>query len=207
MYAPFSDSKNIEKMIRVIDVLWEEVTLEVMLLPWKHRPYKNLLGWWKYVSSPTAKNKREVFLYWDAKIENIIVRKIIKDLLADKSYYPKLISFFKKSYTDCKKMTDGLYKKSAEYYRDLPNKELITIFKSYLKIVEFAVYAYYIPFDLVLACAQIVKDDLRKMLADKSASERDKIFKVITTRQIDTVVKKERIKFLERLKDIQKLLK
>lgn len=205
MYRPFSNLKNVEKMIRVIDVLWEEVTLEVMLLPWKHRPYKNLPGWWKYVSSPSSKNKREAFLYWDARIENIIVRKIIKDLLADKSYYPRLVSFFKNSYADCKRMTDDLYRKSEKYYRDLSNEELVTIFKNHLKIVEFTVYAYYIPFDLVLACSQIVKNDFKKVLSGKSDSDKDKIFEILTTCQIDTITKKEKIKFLKRLIKIQKL--
>jgi len=206
-YIPFSDQRNVEKMIRVIEVFWEKITLEVMLLPWKHKPYKNLPGWWKYVSSPTSKSKLEVFLYWDAKIEDSIVKKIVKDLLNDKKYYPWLIKYFKKTYLDYKKITDQLYCRKKEYYQKLSNEQLISLLENYLKYVRFIVYAYYIPFDLVLACGRIVKDDLNKLLADKSNSEIDNIFEVITTNGIDTIVKKEKAKFFKRLKKIQDLLK
>lgn len=195
MYAAFSDPKNIRKMVRVIEVFWEEITLQVMLLPWKHRLYKNYPRWWKYVSSPHSKNKRVIFLYYDSKTEELIIKEIIKDLLRDKNYYHKLNGFFKNSYANYKKITDALYKKREEYYRALSNDELINIFKDYLKYAEFVAYAYYVPFNLILACSAIVKEDF-KSLSGKNffdgVFDENKIFEIITTYQIDTIAKKGR---------------
>ncbi len=130
MYIPFSDSKNIDKMVRQIEVFLEEETLEATIIPWKGSPYKNFEHWVKYVSSK-SKNKREVFLYWDRKTENIFLENITLDLFKNKNYFKKLNDYFLNSYRNFRAITDKLYGYGPQFFIKQTNKKIVQLFKKF----------------------------------------------------------------------------
>lgn len=200
MYKPFSDQNNVDKMVRVIEVFVEEITLDVFLHNRKYVPYK---GFWavKYVSSPTAKNKREIFLYWDTKTEWLILEIVIEKLLKQKGYFSKLQRCFFDYYGKFEKFTDKIYAIDQNTFKKQSNEQLEKLFKELCFFLEYAMFGYYIPYDLLNISIHLVKQELEKTINQKEA---ERIFEILSTTGIESAVNHEKKAFFKKLEKIQK---
>ncbi len=206
MYIPFSDSKNIDKMVRQIEVFLEEETLEATIIPWKGSPYKNFEHWVKYVSSK-SKNKREVFLYWDRKTEDIFLKNITLDLFKNKNYFKKLNDYFLNSYRNFRAITDKLYGYGPQFFIKQPNKKLVQLFKKFNYFNKYALAGYYVVYNLTNLFIRLVEKETKKAFLKSKNRNPEEIFKIISTIGINSLRKYERIAFLKKLKIIQKIYK
>lgn len=204
MYQPFSNPKNIEKMVREIEVFWEEITLEVLQKPYQLSPFKFVGPWIKYVSAP-VKNKRVVYLYWDRIPERISIDDLKIKLQKNPQNFETFINLFTKIYQDYKSYTDKIYRKGRGYYQKLSNKELAKNFKIFARESKKAAFGYYIPYDLEMASEELLKENLVKTIMNKG--QREKFVNIISTRGISTFVNEEGKGFLKALIKIQRILK
>ena len=201
MYKPFSEHRFIEKMIRHIYTFIEQEVLEVNILPFEDKKiYKNYPSWVKYVST-RSKDPREVFLYWDTKIEDMFLAQIMERILNEKGYLDNLDKYFSSSYTNFKKFSDRFYEKGSGFYKQLTNKQLIKLFNEFSKYDKPAIAGYYIVYDLSLLLSRYVEQELKKRLNKDSGVE--EIFEVLSSEDIPTVLKQEKIAFLKKLGLIQ----
>lgn len=107
-YVPFSDEKNIDKMVRRVCVFIEELTLEVSLLPWEKNPFrKNFPAWIKYVSTGSAV-QRQVFLYWDTVRQQQYLDALRGEMVQDEKFLEELHTYFEGTYRSARAFCDGL---------------------------------------------------------------------------------------------------
>ena len=209
-YKPFSNPNNIEKMVRVLDILSEEETLKVTILNWRGNPYKrnykNYGNWVKYVSARSG-NPREFFIYWDSKIEDEFLEEATNDLLKDKKYFNKLEKYFLKSYADFKKITDQIFAKGADFYKNRTSGELIKILEKHGYYHRRALAGYYVIYDLVNLLPRLVKKELDKFSSELKIKNMGKALQIFSSIGINSMVKTERLDFLEELIKIQKIHK
>ena len=204
-YKPFSNPDNIEKMVRVLDILSEEETLKVTILNWKGDPYKRNYGnWVKYVSTRSG-NPREFFIYWDSKIEDEFLEGVAGDLLKDKNYFSRLEKYFFKSYADFKKITDQIFTKGAGFYKRKTNGDLVKILEKHGYYHRRALAGYYVVYDLVNLLPRLVKKELDKFSSELKIKDVGKILQTLSSVGINSMVKTERLNFLKKLIKIQKI--
>lgn len=207
MYKAFSDPKNIEKMVRQLDVFPEEETLEATLIDWKGNPYRRNFGHWvKYVSAKT-KNTRELYLYWDRKIEDEFLEEIAGDILKNPAYFDKLENYFKINYQKFEEFTDKIFKENEIFFENKSSSELIALFDVFNRYHKSALAAYYVVYDLALLLPRIVRGDLRKNFMELSDPEIEKELHFFASTGISSVVVAERLEFLENLDKIQKIFR
>jgi len=204
-YKPFSDHKNIDKMVRQIVVFLEEATLEVNILPWDGDPFVENIGHWvKYVSTE-SKSPREVYLYWDRKTENVFLGRVKKRLDSEKGYFDQLDRYFQDVYQKFKDTTDTFFQRGVSFYQNCSDKELVVLFHELNACNQYPLSAYYMVYDLVNLLTIFVEKEVKSVFAKLRARNQEEIFTVISTTAIDTVIKTERIEFLKKLKRIQKI--
>jgi phosphohistidine swiveling domain-containing protein len=208
MYKPFTNPKYIEKMVRELDVISEQETLESSMLNWKGDPYfKNPYNSWvKYVSAMTD-NPRELFLYWDRKTEDMFLEDITNGLLRDNKYFTKLVKYFFDSYSNFKKFTDELYEVSPEKYAKLSNSKLIQLFREFCYYHKRALAGYYVVYDLVNLLPRLVKKDLNSVASKLKIKDVEAEVTFLSTFGIISIAKAERIEFLKKLKLIKNIYK
>lgn len=202
MYRAFQDQKNIEKMVRRIEVLFEQETLEITLLSWKGSPYKNYGNWVKYVSVGT-KNKRDVFLYWDAKVENEFLAEIEKRLTHDKKYFSWLERYFLNSYKAFGRLSDTYFRKGRAFFASLSDTELLQHFATLHTTSQGALVGYYIVYDITHLLTKRVPAELATTFPLWSAKKRDAFFRDISTVGITSIVQEEKRAFLVLLQKLQ----
>lgn len=208
MYKPFSDSKNIEKMVRQMIVFVEQETLEATMLNWRGNPFlKNYGNWVKYVSSKSKKNPLELFIYWDKKTEDDFLAKLTKEFLSRKGYFEKLEKYFLDSYKNFKNFTDVFLEKGEDFYKKKTNKELIALFQYFSKFNKPALTAYYVNYNAVKLLLRLVRKEIKEIFTDENSNISEKIFKIISSAGINTVIRTERLEFLKRLKIIRGIYK
>ena len=209
-YKPFSNPDNIEKMVRVLDILSEEETLKVTILNWRGNPYKrnykNYGNWVKYVSARSG-NPREFFIYWDSKIEDEFLEEVTNDLLKDKKYFNRLGNYFLKSYADFKKITDQIFAKGADFYKSRTNGELIRILEKHSYYHRRALAGYYVIYNLVNLLPRLVKKELNEFSSELKIKDAGKTLQILSSVGISSMVKAERMDFLKKLIEIQRRYK
>jgi len=204
-YRPFSDQNNIEKMVRYLNIFPEEETLEVTLFNWKGNPYRENIGnWVKYVSA-RDKNPRKLYLYWDKKIEDVFLDKIIKDLLNDKNYFSSLENYFFDSYRKFKAFTDKIFSKKTDYFSKKTEKELVEFFKKFNNVHRYALAAYYVSYDVALLLPRLVKKDLKENFKNFSDKKINNLIQIFSSVGITSIVRTERMEFLKTLGKVQKI--
>lgn len=204
-HIPFSDQKFIEKMIRHIYIFIEQEVLEVNILPWEDKKiYKNYPYWVKYVST-RSEDPRKVYLYWDTKVEDLFLAQISKRILNEKGYLNGLNRYFISGYNNFKKFTDKVYTKGENFYKRLSNKQLIKLFHEFSKFDKPAIAGYYIVYDLSLLLSRYVEGELKKRLKEKCVKNFEDIFSILSSEDIPTVLKAEKVAFFNKLKLIRKI--
>ena len=204
-YRPFSDPKNIDKMVRQIVVFLEEATLEVNILPWDGDPFVENIGHWvKYVSTE-SKSPTEVYLYWDRKTENVFLAKVKKRLDSEKGYFDQLDRYFQDAYQKFKDITDTFFQRGVSFYQNCSDKELVALFHELNACNQYPLSAYYMVYDLVNLLTVFTEKEVKSVFARLRAGNPKEIFIILSTTAIDTVIKTERVEFLKKLKRIQKI--
>lgn len=205
MYIPFSNPKNIEKMVRRIVVFWEEATLDMTFL--RHDPdvhYEIPLGTygesWKYISTNSG-DPREVYLLWDQKIDDLYINEFRKLIEADSGYLFRMEKRFLDAYHNFEKITDYIFQKSTEELTVISNHELIKLFDLFCFYGDKAALAYYIPYDYISSLLGLVK---QKILAKGLVENIDEELKILSLSGINTILHSERKSFLQALAFIQK---
>lgn len=199
-YVPFSDDKNIEKMVRKVCVFVEELTLEVSLLPWKNNPFRtNLPSWITYVSTPSLV-QRQVFLYWDTVVQERYLDAVRTEMLRDEAFLEELHAYFEDTYTLGRIFCDECSRvSSADLAKRSPN-DIATYFRELTHYFREILAAYYVPYDGVGALEPLVRERLAAQMAREAAEE---CFSAITSRGIRTLHRLERAVFLERARRIR----
>ncbi len=175
-YKAFSDPKNIDKMVRNIEVWPEQETLETALFQNQETPYYNFGHWVKYVSTGNA-NKLQVYLYWDTKIEDKFLARIEKHLLRDKHYFQDLSRKFLIYYRRFDLFTRRLKKRSTRYYQNLSEKELVKLFQTFTSYSRSALIGYYIVYDITNLLLRLVEREL----LDQFPGSSEKLFEKLCT--------------------------
>lgn len=200
-YVPFSDEKNIEKMVRKVCVFIEELTLEVSLLAWEKNPFrKNFPGWITYVSTGSAV-QRQVFLYWDTVLQQQYLEALRGEMLQDEGFLEELHAYFENAYRSARGFCDQLSSIAPEELAGLSNVDLAERFREVLRYFRELVAAYYVPYDGVGALEPLVQERLAEQMSKEAA---DECFSAITSRGIRTLHRLERTAFLERARQIRR---
>ncbi len=202
-YKAFSDPKNIDKMIRNIEVWPEQETLETALFQNKETPYQNLGHWVKYVSTGNQ-NKLQVYLYWDTKIEDKFLARIEKRLLKDRRYFQDLSRKFLIYYRRFDLFTRRLKKRPTRYYQNLSEKKLTKLFQTFTSYSRSALIGYYIVYDITNLLLRLVKKEL-----SNKVSKSEKLFEKLCTTGIHSELggksnKKEKQKIGDLLKPLKR---
>jgi len=158
-YKAFSDPKNIDKMVRNIEVWPEQETLETALFQNQETPYQNLGHWVKYVSTGSP-NKLQVYLYWDTKIEDKFLARVEKRLLKDSCYFNNLDKKFLIYYRRFDLFTRRLKKRPVRYYQNLSKKKMSELFQTFTSYSRPALIGYYIVYDITNLLLRLVKKEL-----------------------------------------------
>jgi len=207
MYIPFSDPKKIEKMVREIDVMSEEETLNVTILNWQGNPFRqNYEHWVKYVSTK-KRTPFEVFLYWDKKTEDAFLDEITENLLSDKKYFDQLKNYFLQANKHFENFCDNFYKLGSEYFQTKTNKELINLFNDFFVCYKPVLAAYYIVYDLVNLLPRLLKKEIENIKSEVFFRNTQKIVGNFSTLGITSISRLERLKFLKELLKVQKIYK
>lgn len=207
MYKAFSDPDNIEKMVRQIEVFIEEITLEVNLFDWEGNVYgRNYENWVKYVSMKSGR-PREVYLYWDRRIEDDFQEEIIDDLLSKDGHFEKLENYFLASYKKLKQFADNLFKKGDNFYRKLSNGQMIEYFNQFYEVSKYPLLGYYVVYDCTSLLPKPIRKEIKERFPFLSQEKIEKKLQIVSTVGISSIVKAEKIEFLKRLKKIQGILK
>lgn len=205
MYKAFSEQKNIEKMVRQVEVFIEQITLEVNLFNWEGNVYgRNYEHWVKYVSTRSGRPK-EVYLYWDRKIEDDFQEEIIDDLLFKEGHFERLESYFLDSYKKLEEFTDRLFKKGANFHKKLSNEQLVEYFNQFYEVSKYPLLGYYVVYDCTSLLPKPIKKEIKEKFPFLSQEKIEKKLQVLSTVGITSVVKAEKIEFLKRLKQIRKI--
>jgi len=201
VHKPFSNIAKIEKMVRKVVVFLEEETLntDLEIFDGGLSKYDRKYGIWvKYVSTKSS-DPREVFIYWDKVYEDIFVNNLILLIQTKKDFFQELNNHFLKSYAAIRTLTDAYYLKGDKFFKSQTNESLIDLFLQFCKVNLYALSAYYVPYYLVMALSRLVENEIQETVSYES----EKCFEVFSTMGINTVVRKERFSFLEKLAIIQ----
>jgi len=192
-------------MVRELDIMSEQETLESAFLNWKGNPIKDSLSCWvKYVSAKTS-NPREMFIYWDTRTEDIFLEILKKELANNRNYFEKLRKYFLHSYAKFGRIADVLYRKKPKAYDNLSQKELIAIFDKFNQYHRWALAGYYIVYDLVNLLPRMVRDDIELVAEELKIKNVEKQVSFFSSYGIDSLVRFERIEFLKKLIQTQKI--
>ncbi|MCX6746016.1 MAG: PEP-utilizing enzyme [Candidatus Parcubacteria bacterium] len=199
MYQPFSDPKNIEKMVRRIVVFWEEATLDMTFLRNDQDVHYEInLGMygesWQYISTNSG-DPREVFLMWDQKIDDLYINEFRKIIEADDGYLFRMEKRFLEAYSKFERETDFIFQKKDEFGQ-ATNNELINFFDLFCFYGDKAALAYYIPYDYISSLLGLVR---QKILAKNIARNVDGDIRILSLSGIDTVLHSEKKSFWQTL--------
>jgi phosphoenolpyruvate synthase/pyruvate phosphate dikinase len=204
MYKPFSQQKNIEKMVREIVVFLEEETLQVNMCDYNadiHGLPNAPDNWVKYISTESD-NPREIYLYWDRKLEDEFLWLVAEKLNSEEGYFDRLDQYFLDSYASFKYLADDFFNRGRPFYQQQTSENLIKMFHELNTLNKEALFAYYVVYDFSNILPRMVKNEILKQEPSEQIVDED-LFK-ISTMGISTIVKIERINFLDSLKLIQK---
>ncbi|MBI2984028.1 MAG: hypothetical protein HYY50_00125 [Candidatus Kerfeldbacteria bacterium] len=150
-------------------------------------------------------NKRQVYLYWDRKVEDAFLGKIWKRLRREHRYFQYLDRYFHDSYRQLRRMTDAIFRKGPEFYLGLSTNQLRREFEVLHLASKIASAGYYIVYDLVNLLTRIVRQEIGEVLIDATDEEQERVYRQLCQVGIRSIFIAERMAFLRRLQQIHRL--